>query len=92
MVVVLLFALLGRCVAQRSTGRRGFRDFGLDARPRAHPAGQHGPCAEVRKAAGLKFSRLHFGGFAPRAWRVSAGRLVKKSRFFGIAPARVVLF
>ena len=57
-------------------------DFGLDARPRAHPAGQHGPCAEVRKAAGLTFSRLHFGGFAPRAWRVSAGRLEKKSRFF----------
>ena len=53
-------------------------DFGLDARPRAaHPAGQHGPCAEVRKAAGLTFSRLHFGGFAPRAWRVSAGRLGK---------------
>ena len=59
-----------------------FGDFGLDARPRAHPAGQHGPCAEVRKAAGLTFSRLHFGGFAPRAWRVSAGRLEKKSRFF----------
>ena len=53
----------------------GFGDFGLDARPRAHPAGQHGPCAEVRKAAGPTFSRLHFGGFAPRAWRVSAGRL-----------------
>ena len=45
-----------------------FGDFGLDSRPRAHPAGQHGPCAEVRKAAGLAFSRLHFGGFAPRAW------------------------
>ena len=27
MVVVLLFALLGRCVAQRSTGRRGFGGF-----------------------------------------------------------------
>ena len=27
MVVVLLFALLGRCVAQRSTGRRGFWGF-----------------------------------------------------------------
>ena len=37
---------------------------------------QHGPCAEVREATGLTFSRLHFGGFAPpRAWRVSAGRL-----------------
>ena len=69
-----------------------FGDFGLDARPRAHPAGQHGPCAEVRKAAGLTFSRLHFGGFAPRAWRVSAGRLEKNRGFFGIAPARLVLF
>ena len=69
-----------------------FGDFGLDARPRAHPAGQHGPCAEVRKAAGLTFSRLHFGGFAPRAWRVSAGRLEKNRDFFGIAPARLVLF
>ena len=66
--------------------------FGLDSRPRAHPAGQHGPCAEVRKAAGLTFSRLHFGGFAPRAWRVSAGRLEKNRGFFGIAPARLVLF
>ena len=62
------------------------------SRPRAHPAGQHGPCAEVRKAAGLTFSRLHFGGFAPRAWRVSAGRLEKNRGFFGIAPARLVLF
>ena len=44
-------------------------------------AGEHGPCAEVRKAAGLTFSRLHFGGFAPRAWRVSAGRL-ERSRGF----------
>ena len=59
-----------------------FGDFGLDARPRAHPAGQHGPCAEVRKAAGLTFSRLHFGGFAPRAWRVSASRLGKNRDFF----------
>jgi len=67
-------------------------DFGLDARPRAHPAGQHGPCAEVRKAAGLTFSRLHFGGFAPRAWRVSVGCLEKNRGFFGIAPARLVLF
>ena len=66
--------------------------FGLDSRPRAHPAGQHDPCAEVRKAAGLTFSRLHFGGFAPRAWRVSAGRLEKNRVFFGIAPARLVLF
>ena len=63
-----------------------------DSRPRAHPAGQHGPCAEVRKAAGLAFSRLHFGGFAPRAWRVSACRLEKKSGFSGIAPANLVLF
>ena len=69
-----------------------FGYFGLDSRPRAHPAGQHGPCAEVRKAAGLTFSRLHFGGFAPRAWRVSAGRLEKNRGFFGIAPARLVLF
>ena len=60
--------------------------------PRAHPAGHHGPCAEARKAAGLTFSRLHFGGFAPRAWRVSAGRLGKNRGFFGIAPARLVLF
>ena len=37
---------------------------------------------EVREAAGLAFSRLHFGGFAPRASRVSAGRLGGKSRFF----------
>ena len=66
-------------------------DFGPDARPRAHPAGQHSPCAEVRKAAGLIFSRLHFGDFAPRAWRVSAGRLENRG-FFGIAPARLVLF
>ena len=36
MVVVLLFALLGRCVAQRSTGRRGFWGFGSRcASPRA---------------------------------------------------------
>ena len=62
-----------------------FGYFGLDSRLRAHPAGQHGPCAEVRKAAGLTFSRLHFGGFAPRAWRVSASRL-GENRFFGIAP------
>ena len=64
-----------------------------DSRPRAHPAGQHGPCAEVREVAGLTFPRLHFGGFAPRAWRVSAGRLLGGNRgFFGIAPARLVLF
>ena len=69
-----------------------FGYFGLDSRPRAHPAGQHGPCAEVRKAAGLTFSRLHFGGFAPRAWRVSACRLEKNRGFFGIAPANLVLF
>ena len=81
-VVVSLFVLDG--------GDFGY--FGLDSRPRAHPAGQHGPCAEVRKAAGLTFSRLHFGGFAPRAWRVSAGRLEKNRGFFGIAPARLVLF
>ena len=37
--------------------------------------------------AGLKFPRLHFGGFAPRAWRVSAGRLKKKSRFFWLFEA-----
>ena len=59
-----------------------FGYFGLDSRPRAHAAGQHGPCAEVREAAGLILWRLHFGGFAPRAWRVSAGRLKTKSRFF----------
>ena len=93
MVVVLLFALLGRCVAQRSTGDGGDLGYvGLDSRPRAHPAGQHGPCAEVRKAAGLTLSRLLFGGFAPRAWRVSAGRLEKNRGFFDIAPARLVLF
>ena len=59
--------------------------FGLDSRPRAPPAGQHGPCAEVREVAGLKFPRLHFGGFAPRAWRVSAGRLKKNRGFSGFS-------
>ena len=91
-VVVSLFVLLGRCVAQRAPDGGDFGYFGIDSRPRTHPAGQHGPCAEVRKAAGLTFSRLHFGGFAPRAWRVSAGRLEKNRGFFGIAPARLVLF
>ena len=69
-----------------------FGYFGLVSRPRAHPASQHGPCAEVRKAAGLTFPRLHLGGFAPRAWRVSVGCLEKNRGFFGIAPARLVLF
>ena len=82
-VVVSLFVLLGRCVALRSTPDGGdFGYFGLDSRPRAPPAGQHGPCAEVREVAGLRFPRLHFGGFAPRAWRVSAGRLEKNRGFF----------
>ena len=31
--------------------------------------------------------RLHFGGFAPRAWRVSAGRLEKNRGFFDTAIA-----
>ena len=34
-----------------------------------------------RGSRSLTFSRLHFGGFAPRAWRVSAGRL-EKIEFF----------
>ena len=59
---------------------------------------QHGPCAEVREATGLTFfSLLHFGGFAPRAWRLagvcrSSGREKKNRVFFDIAPARLVLF
>ena len=85
-VVVSLFVLLGRCVALRSTPDGGdFGYFGLDSRPRAPPAGQHGPCAEVREVEGLKFPRLHFGGFAPRAWRVSAGRLKKNRGFSGFS-------
>ena len=61
-----------------------FGYFGLDSCPRAHPAGQHGPCAEVGKAAGLTFSRLHFGLRWFRASRLagvcrSSGG---KSRFF----------
>ena len=97
-VVVSLFVLISVAAWRKEAPDGGdFGDFGLDARPRAraHPAGQHGPCAEVRKAAGLTFSRLHFGGFAPRAWRVSgvsAGGLEKNRGFFGIAPARLVLF
>ena len=66
----LTASYVSRQTTEKPKGARVY--FGLDSRPRAHPAGQHGPCAEVRKAAGLTFSRLHFGGFAPRAWRVSA--------------------
>ena len=82
-VVVLLFALLGRCVAQRSTGRRGFGGFrSRCASPRASrwSARPHDPCAEVRKAAGIFASSLLWF----RASRLagvcrSSG---KKSRFF----------
>ena len=69
-------------------------DFGLDARPRAHPAGQHGPCAEVHKAAGLTLSRLHFGGFAPRARRLSSvvWRPRKKAGFLDLTTAVLLRF
>ena len=81
-VAQLAVSRRGRCfVLCASRSLRGWRKeapdggdlgyFGLDSRPYAHPAGQHGPCTEVRKAAGLAFSRLHFGGSAPRAWRLA---------------------
>ena len=47
-VVLSLFVLLGRCVAQKKNDGGDLGCIGLDSRPRAHPAGQHGPCAEVR--------------------------------------------
>ena len=66
-VVCASRSLRGAKKSKEAPGGGDLGYFGLDARPRAHPAGQHGPCVEVREAAGLTPSRLHFGGFAPRA-------------------------
>ena len=55
-VVLLFFALLGsrslRAWRKEAPDGGDLGDFGLDARPRAHPAGQHGPCAEVGPQGG----------------------------------------
>jgi hypothetical protein len=70
---------LGRSVAQRSSGTRGYMGFRSECACPRNPvvSTTSGPFSVVRKAAGQTISRLHYGGFMPRAWRVSVGRMKK---------------
>ena len=62
-VVVSLFALLGRCVVQRSTERRLFLCFSRESPPRAHPDRRPDDmCYGFYRPAGLRSSPdFHFG-------------------------------
>ena len=72
-VVVLLFAHLGRWWCEEAPDGGGFLCFGRELPPRARPDRRPdlrgGSCC----AAGLRSLRFHFGDFASRAWRVLSG-------------------
>ena len=73
MVVVLLFAHLGRWWCEEAPDGGDFLCFGRELPPRARPDRRPdlrgGSCC----AAGLRSLRFHFGDFASRAWRVISG-------------------
>ena len=93
-VVVLLFAHLGRWWCEEAPDGGDFLCFGRELPPRARPDRRPdlrgGSCC----AAGLRSLRFHFGDFASRAWRVLNCKWdqEKNRGLGGIAPADLVLF
>ena len=91
-VVVLLFAHLGRWWCEEAPDGGDFLGFGRELPPRARP--DRRPDLRIWSccAAGLRSLRFHFGDYASRPWRVISGIKNKNRGFGGIAPVGLVLF
>ena len=80
------------CVVQKNTGRRlCFVFFGRESPPRAYPDRRLGWCDGVRRAAGLRSLRLHFGHsrLPPGGCRVAPK---KKMGFLDLTTAGLLRF
>ena len=94
-VVVLLFAHLGRWWCEEAPDGGDFLCFGRELPPRARPDRRPDLRGGFCCAAGLRsLLRFHFGDdFASRAWRVVPSGIRKKNRGLeGETPADLVLF